>query len=91
MKLGVAGKGVEVKYAGITLFCSGIVAIAVILPFSCVCLTEQAFTQLYLVRVFADAVQSLHGSLREVMETLWRLFVVDNILASLGNFLLVGQ
>ena len=60
------------------------------LPVLFVCMTEQAFTQLYLVRVFADTVQSLQGSVREVMETLWRLFAVDNILASLGNFLLVG-
>ena len=69
-----------------TLFSSGDVSHRSTL----VCVTEQAFTQLYLVRVFADTVQSLRGSVREVMETLWRLFAVDNILASLGDFLLVG-
>ncbi|KAK7092006.1 peroxisomal acyl-coenzyme A oxidase 1-like [Littorina saxatilis] len=50
----------------------------------------KAFTQLYVVRVFAEAVETMRGSLRRVMESLWRLFAVHNIVSSLGDFLVDG-
>jgi hypothetical protein len=49
----------------------------------------QAFTQLYLVRVFAEAVEKCSGNLRSVMEKLFQLFAVSNILSSLGDYLVV--
>ncbi|KAK7092005.1 hypothetical protein V1264_009616 [Littorina saxatilis] len=50
----------------------------------------KAFTELHVVRVFAEAVETMRGSLRHVMESLWRLFAVNNIVSSLGDFLVDG-